>query len=57
MSVEKITYLYCDGDNCPRNDEPFLSDPEDDAWGQRLEARKLGWTYHRDKDYCPACQF
>ena len=32
MSVEKITYLYCDGDNCPRNDEPFLSDPEVDSW-------------------------
>lgn len=62
MSAVKVTYLYCDGENCPRDDSdspsaPFNIDPTTyrNIVEQRSEAEKAGWFRRGKKDYCSVC--
>ena len=61
MSAIKLTYLYCDGENCPRGEsdgeQPFKIDPlpEEGPQEQRAAAKLSGWVRSYGKDYCPLC--
>lgn len=57
MSVCRITYLYCDGENCPLQAEAFYHGvgPKDSAADQRRRARVEGWRRVNGRDLCPAC--
>lgn len=61
MSIIKLSYLYCDGENCQHRDgtgqEPFNIDPMpgDTASDIRAGAKEIGWVRRKGKDYCPYC--
>lgn len=58
MSFTTIRYLYCDGDNCPLNQQAFKCAPtvNEPIEEQRKLAKEFyGWTHKNGKDYCTKC--
>ena len=57
MSATKITYIYCDGEDCPIAGQPYSADvgPTETAAVQRKYYGASGWKYVGGKDYCPEC--
>lgn len=59
MSIHRLTLLYCDGENCPRDDDreqvPFDINGLGTGADQRSAAKEDGWIRRNGKDYCPKC--
>ena len=59
MSAYRLTYLYCDGEGCVREDGqvPFQVDPlpDETAADHRAAAKGFGWIRRKGKDYCSSC--
>lgn len=59
MSAHKVTYIYCDGPNCQRdNGLPLTSDAdpsETAAWQRNHLFEPNGWKRVGGKDLCDLC--
>jgi hypothetical protein len=60
MSHASITYLYCDGKDCPLETAACFDGvgPSDTLADQRRRAKLLGWLVAQPGglDFCPECR-
>jgi len=57
MTVVRNTMIYCDGDNCPRTNEPLNAEPRS-SWLEPAaqQLRESGWARRPGGTHlCPEC--